>query len=58
MFSQLKSLQITKKPNLEKFESILDKIWGYIPMELVRAACTSFTARLRCVIQANDGRIE
>lgn len=58
MLSQLKTLEITNKPDLEEFKSFLTEIWGHIPMEMVRAACTSFPQRLRRVIRANGERFE
>lgn len=58
MLSKLKDLNIAKVTNLAKFESILVKIWDEMPMDIVRAACNSFSERLRRVVKENGGRIE
>lgn len=54
----LSKIGSTKNMNLESFKNHLIKIWHDIPMEVVRAACTSFFRRLKVVAQEKGERYE
>lgn len=54
----LQRLSKEKISTLDHFKLKIAEIWDNIPMEVIRAACSSFPKRLRAVIKAKGGPIE